>query len=167
VHVAEALGGAAEGGYEQEAAAVEEGEEMEREDERGMAKCRFRRRRRWCRRRWCHRGGGAEAGAGGSGRRRHNPEVMAKGSNSNLPLGFLGCTTSMAKERRHGTSLPPPRPLRSYLRSYLRLDYGSLVGGVSEWQWRRAREQRGAHQGLGAAVGIATRGTRASMRSLL
>jgi hypothetical protein len=33
VHVAEALGGAAEGGYEQEAAAVEEDEEMEREDE--------------------------------------------------------------------------------------------------------------------------------------
>jgi len=38
VHVAEALGGAAEGSYEQEAAAVEEDEEMEREDERGVAK---------------------------------------------------------------------------------------------------------------------------------
>ena len=33
VHVAEALGGAAEGSYEQEAAVVEEDEEMEREDE--------------------------------------------------------------------------------------------------------------------------------------
>jgi hypothetical protein len=31
VHVAEALGGAAEGSYEQEAAVVEEDEEMERE----------------------------------------------------------------------------------------------------------------------------------------
>jgi hypothetical protein len=38
VHVAEALGGAAEGSYEQEAAVVEEDEEVEREDERGMAK---------------------------------------------------------------------------------------------------------------------------------
>jgi hypothetical protein len=38
VQVAEALGGAAEGSYEQGAAAVEEDEEMEREDERGMAK---------------------------------------------------------------------------------------------------------------------------------
>jgi len=38
VHVAEALGGAAEGSYEQEAAVVEEDEEMEREDERGVAK---------------------------------------------------------------------------------------------------------------------------------
>jgi hypothetical protein len=37
VHVAEALG-AAEGSYEQEAAVVEEDEEMEREDERGVAK---------------------------------------------------------------------------------------------------------------------------------
>jgi hypothetical protein len=36
--VAEALGGAAEGSYEQEAAVVEEDEEMEREDERGVAK---------------------------------------------------------------------------------------------------------------------------------
>jgi hypothetical protein len=36
--VAEALGGAAEGSYEQEAAAVEEDEEMKREDERGTAK---------------------------------------------------------------------------------------------------------------------------------
>jgi hypothetical protein len=36
--VAEALGGAAEGSYEQEAALVEEDEEMEREDERGVAK---------------------------------------------------------------------------------------------------------------------------------
>ena len=36
VHVAEALGGAAEGSYEQEAAVVEEDEEMEREDERGV-----------------------------------------------------------------------------------------------------------------------------------
>jgi hypothetical protein len=34
----EALGGAAEGSYEQEAAIVEEDEEMEREDERGVAK---------------------------------------------------------------------------------------------------------------------------------
>jgi hypothetical protein len=34
----EALGGAAEGSYEQEAAVVEEDEEMEREDERGVAK---------------------------------------------------------------------------------------------------------------------------------
>jgi hypothetical protein len=33
-----ALGGAAEGSYEQEAAVVEEDEEMEREDERGVAK---------------------------------------------------------------------------------------------------------------------------------
>jgi hypothetical protein len=33
VHVAEALGGAAEGSYEQEAAVVEEDEEMEREVE--------------------------------------------------------------------------------------------------------------------------------------
>jgi hypothetical protein len=32
----EALGGAAEGSYEQEAAAAEEDEEMEREDERGV-----------------------------------------------------------------------------------------------------------------------------------
>jgi hypothetical protein len=38
VHVAEALGEAVEGSYEQEAAVVEEDEEMEREDERGMAK---------------------------------------------------------------------------------------------------------------------------------
>ena len=38
VHVAEALDGAAEGRYEQEAAVVEEDEEMEREDERGVAK---------------------------------------------------------------------------------------------------------------------------------
>ena len=38
VHVAEALVGAAEGSYEQEAAVVEEDEEMEREDERGVAK---------------------------------------------------------------------------------------------------------------------------------
>jgi hypothetical protein len=36
--VAEALGGVAEGSYEQEAAVVEEDEEMEREDERGVAK---------------------------------------------------------------------------------------------------------------------------------
>jgi hypothetical protein len=36
--VAEVLGGAAEGRYEQEAAVVEEDEEMEREDERGVAK---------------------------------------------------------------------------------------------------------------------------------
>jgi hypothetical protein len=35
VHVAEALGGAAEGSYEQEAAVVEEDDEMEREVERG------------------------------------------------------------------------------------------------------------------------------------
>jgi hypothetical protein len=34
----EALGGAAEGSYEQEAAVVEVDEEMEREDERGVAK---------------------------------------------------------------------------------------------------------------------------------
>jgi hypothetical protein len=38
VHVVEALGGAAEGSYEQKAAVVEEDEEMEREDERGVAK---------------------------------------------------------------------------------------------------------------------------------
>jgi hypothetical protein len=39
VHVADALGGAAEGSScEQEAAAVEEDEEMEREDEGGTAK---------------------------------------------------------------------------------------------------------------------------------
>jgi hypothetical protein len=38
VHVAEALGRAAEGSYEQEAAVVEEDEEIEREDERGVAK---------------------------------------------------------------------------------------------------------------------------------
>jgi hypothetical protein len=38
VHVAEALHGAAEGSYEQEAATVEEDEEMEREDEQGLAK---------------------------------------------------------------------------------------------------------------------------------
>jgi hypothetical protein len=38
VHVAEALGGAADGSYEQEAAVVEDDEEMEREDERGVAK---------------------------------------------------------------------------------------------------------------------------------
>ena len=38
VHVAEALGGAAEGSYEQEAAVVEEDEEMKREGERGVAK---------------------------------------------------------------------------------------------------------------------------------
>jgi hypothetical protein len=38
VYVVEALGGAAEGSYEQEAAAVEEDEETEREDERGVAK---------------------------------------------------------------------------------------------------------------------------------
>ena len=36
--MAEALGGAAEGSYKQEAAVVEEDEEMEREDERGVAK---------------------------------------------------------------------------------------------------------------------------------
>jgi hypothetical protein len=36
--VVEALGGAAECSYEQEAAVVEEDEEMEREDERGVAK---------------------------------------------------------------------------------------------------------------------------------
>jgi hypothetical protein len=36
--MAEALGGVAEGSYEQEAAVVEEDEEMEREDERGLAK---------------------------------------------------------------------------------------------------------------------------------
>jgi hypothetical protein len=36
--VSEALGWAVEGSYEQEAAAVEEDEEMEREDKRGMAK---------------------------------------------------------------------------------------------------------------------------------
>jgi hypothetical protein len=36
--VAEALGGAAEGSYEQDAALVEEDEEMERGDERGAAK---------------------------------------------------------------------------------------------------------------------------------
>jgi hypothetical protein len=39
VHVVETLDEAAEGSYEQEAAAVEEDEEMEsREDERGVAK---------------------------------------------------------------------------------------------------------------------------------
>jgi hypothetical protein len=38
VHVAELLGGAAEGSYEQEAAAVEEDEEMEREDWPEVAK---------------------------------------------------------------------------------------------------------------------------------
>ena len=38
MHVEEALGGTAEGSYEQEAAAVEEDEELEREDEGGMAK---------------------------------------------------------------------------------------------------------------------------------
>jgi hypothetical protein len=38
VPVADALGGAAEGSYEPEAAAVEEDEEMERGDERGVAK---------------------------------------------------------------------------------------------------------------------------------
>jgi hypothetical protein len=38
VHVSEALGGAAEGSYKQEAAVVEEDEEMEREDERAVAK---------------------------------------------------------------------------------------------------------------------------------
>ena len=38
VNKAEALGGAAEGSYEQEVAAVEENEEMEREDERGVTK---------------------------------------------------------------------------------------------------------------------------------
>jgi hypothetical protein len=32
------MGGAAEGSYEQEAAVAEEDEEMEREDERGLAK---------------------------------------------------------------------------------------------------------------------------------
>jgi hypothetical protein len=37
MHVAEALGAAAEGSYEQEAAAVEEDEETEREDERRVA----------------------------------------------------------------------------------------------------------------------------------
>ena len=36
--MAEALGAAAEGSYEQEAAAVDEDEELEREDERGVAK---------------------------------------------------------------------------------------------------------------------------------
>jgi hypothetical protein len=36
VHVAEALGGTAEGSYKQEAAAVEEDEEMEREDGRSL-----------------------------------------------------------------------------------------------------------------------------------
>jgi hypothetical protein len=45
VHVAEALGGAAEGSYEQEAAVVEEDEEMEQEDERGVAKRRPQRAR--------------------------------------------------------------------------------------------------------------------------
>jgi hypothetical protein len=35
VQVAQALGAAAEGSYEQEAAAVDEDEEMEREDEQG------------------------------------------------------------------------------------------------------------------------------------
>jgi hypothetical protein len=35
-HVAEALGGAADGSYEQEAAVVEEDEEMKREDEWGL-----------------------------------------------------------------------------------------------------------------------------------
>jgi hypothetical protein len=38
VHVTEALQEAAEGSYEQEAAAVEEDEQMKREDERGVAK---------------------------------------------------------------------------------------------------------------------------------
>jgi hypothetical protein len=38
MHVVVALGGTAEGSYEQEAAAVEEDEEMEREDKRGMVK---------------------------------------------------------------------------------------------------------------------------------
>jgi hypothetical protein len=38
MHVAETLGEAAEGSYEQEAAAIEEDEETEREDERGVAK---------------------------------------------------------------------------------------------------------------------------------
>jgi hypothetical protein len=38
VHVVEALGGAAEGSYEQEAAVVEVDEEMEQEYERGVAK---------------------------------------------------------------------------------------------------------------------------------
>jgi hypothetical protein len=38
VHVVEAVGGAVAGSYAQEAAAVEEDEEMEREDERGAAK---------------------------------------------------------------------------------------------------------------------------------
>jgi hypothetical protein len=38
VHAVEALGGAAEGSYEQEAAVVEEDEETKREDERGEAK---------------------------------------------------------------------------------------------------------------------------------
>ena len=38
VHAVGVLGGAAEGSYEQEAAVVEEDEEMEREDERGVAK---------------------------------------------------------------------------------------------------------------------------------
>jgi hypothetical protein len=37
VHVAEVLGGAAEDSYEQEAAAVEEDEEMKREDGHGTA----------------------------------------------------------------------------------------------------------------------------------
>jgi hypothetical protein len=38
MHVVEALGTATEGSYEQEAAAVEEDEEIEREDEQGPAK---------------------------------------------------------------------------------------------------------------------------------
>jgi hypothetical protein len=38
VHVTEALCGAAEGSYEPEAVAGEEDEEMERKDERGVAK---------------------------------------------------------------------------------------------------------------------------------
>jgi hypothetical protein len=38
VQVAEALGAATECSYEQEAAAVEEDEEMEQDDERGVAK---------------------------------------------------------------------------------------------------------------------------------
>jgi hypothetical protein len=40
--VAEALGGAAEGSYEQEAAVVEEDEDVEREDERGWRRLRRR-----------------------------------------------------------------------------------------------------------------------------
>jgi hypothetical protein len=47
-HVVETLGGAAEGSYEQEAAVVEEDEEMEREDGRGVAKLSGRPHRARC-----------------------------------------------------------------------------------------------------------------------